>query len=213
MNNIVMNGRPQDDPCESKQSKTVRDPAYYCAKDMTIQIRTAESLAQTGWYYEHFTRKDAKCLLQKETEGTFLIRDSSDSRYLYSLSVKTGRDATSVRILYRKGKFRMDCDESSRVKMPTFDSAVGLVDFYARMTQMGKSKAGRWLESSGKRDLPIVLQKPKLNCVSDLKHLCRLSINRNLPKTQNRTKVLNSMDKLPIPRPLKSYLKDYPHII
>ncbi|XP_048762983.2 suppressor of cytokine signaling 2-like [Ostrea edulis] len=210
--NIVMNDQSQDGPSRSKQSKIVRDPAYYCAKDMTIQIGTANSLAQTGWYYEHFTRMDAVRLLQKEPEGTFLIRDSSDSRYLYSLSVKTGRDATSARILYHKGKFQMDCNENIRAKMPTFDSAVGLVDFYARMTQMGKSNAGRWLENSGKSDLPIVLQKPKLNCVSGLRHLCRLSINRNLPKTLSKTKVLNSMDKLPIPRPLKSYLKEYPYI-
>jgi hypothetical protein len=198
--------------CAPDIKEDEREPAYYCAKDMVIQIGTAQSLAQTGWYYENFTSQDAKHLLRKEPVGTFLIRDSSDSKYLYSLSVKTSRGTTSVRILYNKGQFQLDSDERISAKMPKFDSAVRLVDFYARLTHMGKSYVCRWMESSGKKDLPIVLQKPKANCVVDLKHLCRLSINKNLPKTLSRTRVLTNMDKLPVPKPIKSYLKEYPYI-
>ncbi|XP_062581013.1 suppressor of cytokine signaling 2-like [Saccostrea cucullata] len=189
-----------------------REPAYYCAKDMVIQISTTCSLLQTGWYYENFSSQEAKSLLRKEPVGTFLIRDSSDPKYLYSLSVKTSRGTTSVRILYHKGQFQLDSDERISAKMPKFDSAVRLVDFYARLTSMGRSYVCRWLESSGRKDLPIVLQKPKSNCVVDLKQLCRLSINRSLPKTLSRSKVLNYVDKLPVPKPIKNYLKEYPYI-
>lgn len=189
-----------------------RESAYYCAKDMVVQIGTCITLSQSGWYYEHCSSQEAKSLLKRESVGTFLIRDSSDSKYLYSLSVKTSRGTTSVRIIYNKGQFQLDSDERISAKMPKFDSAVRLVDFYARLTDMGKSYVCRWLERSGRKDLPIVLQKPKRNCVVDLKHLCRLSINRNLPKTLSRTKVLSNMDKLPLPTSMKGYLKEYPYI-
>lgn len=189
-----------------------RESAYYCAKDMVVQIGTCITLEQSGWYYGHCTSQEAKSLLKRESVGTFLIRDSSDSKYLYSLSVKTSRGTTSVRIIYNKGQFQLDSDDRISAKMPRFDSAVRLVDFYARLTDMGKSYVCRWLESSGRKDLPIVLQKPKRNCVLDLKHLCRLSINRSLPKTLSRTKVLSNMDKLPVPTQIKGYLKEYPYI-
>jgi hypothetical protein len=214
-----MNDRPQDGPCganddfyESNERETVREPAYYCAKDMAIQIGTTQSLAQTGWYYENFTSQDAKLLLEKEPEGTFIIRDSSDSNYLYSLSVRTSRGTTSARIVYHKGTFQLDSDERCSARMPKFDSVVHLVDFYVRMTLMGRIGRNRWVESCGRMDLPIMLKKPKMNSALDLKHLCRLSINRNLPKTQNRTKVWKNMDELPLPGLLKSYLKEYPYI-
>ena len=198
--------------CGPPSPRGERESAYYCAKDMVVQIGTCLSLTQTGWYFENFTSQEAKQLLRKEPVGTFLIRDSSDAKYLYSLSVKTIRGTTSVRIVYNKGHFLLDSDERVSSKMPKFDSAVRLVDFYARLTDMGKSYVCRWLESTGRKDLPIVLQKPKRNCVTDLKHLCRLSINQSLPKTLSRTKVLSYMDKLPLPPPITEYLKDYPYI-
>jgi hypothetical protein len=213
-----MNDTPQDSPCgpnddfcESNERETVREPAYYCAKDMVIQIGTTQLLEQTGWYYENFTSQDAKLLLKNEPVGTFLIRDSSDSNYLYSLSIKTRKGATSIRILYHKGTFQMDCNERCSARIPKFDSVVHLVDFYVRMTLMGRIGSNR-LDRPGRRDIPIMLTKPKLNSVMDLKHLCRLSINRNLPKTQKRTKVWKNMDELPLPGFLKSYLKEYPYI-
>ncbi|XP_048728699.1 suppressor of cytokine signaling 2-like [Ostrea edulis] len=189
-----------------------RRSAYLCAKDMVIQIETAQLLTQTGWYYEHFTSKEATKLLQKEPEGTFLIRNSSDSKYLYSLSVKINRGTTNVRILYLNGHFQLDSDERSRAGMPKFDSAVALVDFYARLTHMGKDYNCKWMESSGIKGLSIALQKPKPNRVVDLSHLCRLSIHRSVPNTVNRTEMRSFLDKLPVPGPLISYLKEYPYI-
>ena len=187
--------------------------AYYCEKDFRIQTISVDRLLQTGWYYEGMTSPEAKKLLKDRDVGTFVIRDSSDPKYLYSVSVKTPRGTTSVRIIYYKGYFQLDCEDRIRNKMPKFDCVVKLVDFYVRLSLSDRNHICRWLESSGRKDLPIQLKRPRVNQVSDLKHLCRLTITRSFPPTTSITKVNRYVDSLaPVPSSIREYLKDYPYL-
>jgi suppressor of cytokine signaling 2 len=185
---------------------------------MTIKIRTAESLSQTGWYYKHYTHDEAVKLLQREPVGTFIVRDSSHPMSLYTLSVRLNHGTTSIRILYHEGKFQLHSYDESRPYMPNRDNAVALVDFYVRLTRGGRDYNCRWHwhrkeESLGIQEVSIALQKPKANRVVDLSHLCRLSINRSLPHSFSKKEMFGHVDKLPVPKPIKLYLKDYPYII
>lgn len=53
-----------------------------------------------GWYWGSITASEARQHLQKMPEGTFLVRDSTHPSYLFTLSVKTTRGPTNVRIEY-----------------------------------------------------------------------------------------------------------------
>lgn len=190
---------------------TARTNDYLCTKDFYVQSRNLELLLQTTWYFEGMSSQQAKQTLSKSEVGTFLVRDSSDPNFLFSVSVKTPRGPTSVRVSYCKGLFQLDCDVHIKSTVPKFDSLVALVDYYVRLGLNEKHKC-RWLESSGRKDLPIVLKKPKTNGMSDLRHLCRLTINRNLPVTQKQHEIVGNIDKLGLPKPLAEYLKYYPHL-
>lgn len=48
----------------------------------------------------------ARCLLKEASVGAFVIRDSGDRNYIFSLSVQTERGPTSVRLHYECGYFR-----------------------------------------------------------------------------------------------------------
>lgn len=78
-------------------------------------------------------------ILESAQPGAFIIRDSADPRFLYSLSVQTERGPTSVRLTYRNGKFSLDADEKLAELLPKFDSVIRLIEHYVN----GGTKVGK----------------------------------------------------------------------
>ena len=72
---------------------------------------TVTKLEESGWYYGQLSWQQATDLLKGKQVGTFLIRDSSDSMYLFALSVQTERGPTSIRIHYCNGQFKLDAED------------------------------------------------------------------------------------------------------
>lgn len=96
-------------------------------------------------------------ILESAQPGAFIVRDSSDPRFLYSLSIQTERGPTSVRLPYRKGKFSLDGDEKIAERVPKFDSVIGLIEHYVNGgTRIGKKVSTAELD---KRKNPILCWK------------------------------------------------------
>lgn len=55
-------------------------------------------LSNSCWYYDSMTWQQSEDLLKDCELGTFLVRNSSDPNYLYSLSVQTKNGPTSIRL-------------------------------------------------------------------------------------------------------------------
>lgn len=196
--------------CATSQHR--QDDQYYCQKDLYLQIQTMSILLQGCFYYGDLTSCDAKHILKPCPIGTFIVRNSSDPNYLYTLSVKTKRGPTSIRIHYQHGRFSLDSDDKSKDQMPKFTNFLDLVDFYMRQGST-ENKAGKcvFLDKMGRKDVPIVLTKPRLNSVPTLMHQARVTINRSL-NVQTPSQIQERVRHLPLPNPLKSALKDYPYI-
>ncbi|XP_033630166.1 suppressor of cytokine signaling 2-like [Asterias rubens] len=185
-----------------------------------------EMLNISGWYHGAMTFTEAKRKLRSSDIGTFLVRDSSDPNYLFTLSVKTPKGTTSVRIEYEFGKFTLDSEEALRRLAPKFDCVVKLLYYYIQMSRLDdsenddknkrdKSKRienGRtttsknpgqlvWLEPSGRRELMVKIIKPLRSEPPSLQHLCRVALNSSV-ETRQQTEFL--------PGKLKSYLRQYP---
>lgn len=194
-----------------RTAKPKQNDTYFCEKDFYVQIKTLTCLHDSCYYYEGMSSSEAKSKLKDCLVGRFIVRDSSDPNYLYTISVKTKRGPTSIRVLYESGKFSLDADEKSRGSMPTFSSLLELIDYYVRLTA-GKIDQCRFLDRSGRKDLPIILDRPRLTKVPGLKSICRTNINRVLP-AKNPVEVRHRIEDLPLPKPLLSYLKDHPFIV
>lgn len=209
------NGNPDEwKQCcvESRLAVCHRHPdQYYCEKDLYLQIGTKFRLYNGCFYYQDIGSSEAKQILKPCPVGTFLVRDSADSKYLYTISVRTKRGPTSIRICYEHGRFSLDAEEKSKNKMPNFSSLLELIDFYIRKSSGKESEQCRFLDKTGRKDLPIVMSKPKLNNVPTLKHLARTVINRSLPAPSSAD-VASLVDQLPLPKPLRSIIKDYPFL-
>ncbi|XP_039206143.1 cytokine-inducible SH2-containing protein-like [Crotalus tigris] len=180
-------------------------------KDLRCIARTLSFLQESGWYWGFMTPYEAKQLLQKMPEGTFLVRDSTHPSYLFTLSVKTIRDPANIRIEYVDGKFRLDTNSFSKPWVLVFPDVVSLIQHYV-LSCTTESKGNAlylfpvFLSSPPKEMrapavyLKVIQPLSHKDVPPSLQHLCRLQINRCTGKT----------NQLPLPKRMKDYLKQYP---
>ncbi|KAE8615364.1 hypothetical protein XENTR_v10008494 [Xenopus tropicalis] len=160
--------------------------------------RIAESMSElrrSGWYWGNMTVDEAKEKLQDAPEGTFLVRDSSHTDYLLTISVKTSAGPTNLRIEYREGKFRLDSVVCVRSRLKQFDSVVHLIEYYVLLSKNKKIES----ETLPNRTVHLWLVKPLYTSAPSLQHLCRMTVN----------KCTDKIDELPLPMRLKEYITEY----
>ncbi|XP_003221127.1 suppressor of cytokine signaling 2 [Anolis carolinensis] len=152
-------------------------------------------LRRAGWYWGNMSVAEAKDRLQDTSEGTFLVRDSSHSEYLLTISVKTSAGPTNLRIEFQDGKFRLDSIICVRSRLRQFDSVVHLIEYYVLMCK-DRSTVSE-MPSNGL--VHLYLNKPLYHTAPSLQHHCRVTINR----------CTNEIQELPLPTRLKEFLKEY----
>ncbi|KAJ8923326.1 hypothetical protein NQ315_001884 [Exocentrus adspersus] len=174
-------------------------------------------LDQSGWFYKNITYQYGHELLKDTTIGTFLVRNSSDSRFIFSLSVQTERGPTSVRICFENGFFRLDAQPHLQSAMPLFDNVIDLVQHYVKQSRLYKQNAHVWVDPSGKWYASILLNKPcrKKESPPSLKHFARLAIHRALEASARPKLALlpPPHTQLELPSSLIAYLSEYPYSI
>lgn len=177
-------------------------------------VKTQKYLKMSGWYHGQLTWKAAMTLLMPTSVGTFLVRDSSDPNYLYSISVQTKCGPTSLRLYYGEGEFRLDADHIVAKYLPKFACLIELIQFYVESTKQlpircrQDNENQNWTNCVGEIFSNIVVSKPlyaKDNFPS-LKHLARLCINRNLVDP-------SFVSVLSAPLNVRKYLEEYPYKI
>ncbi|GLH14779.1 Suppressor of cytokine signaling 2-like Protein [Gryllus bimaculatus] len=185
--------------------------------DLERLAATMSSLRASGWYYEGLSWQESADLLQATAPGTFLVRDSSDPRFLFSLSVQTERGPTSVRLHYVCGSFRLDAEPRLAPLMPLFHCVVQLVEHYVERTRHRREdkpprdKEQVWVDARGQMYSHIVLRSPlyKRSQRPSLQHLARLAINKQL-RAAGRAPA-EGAPQLPLPAPLRAFVGEYPY--
>lgn len=166
----------------------------------------------TGWYWGAVTAAQAHAALQEASEGAFLVRDSSHPLYMLTLSVRTARGPTSIRIQYSRAQFLLDSNSQAQPSLSSFPNVPSLVQYY--MGPKRKDEQGKVGDESSPllpkplqqtaQDSCVVLKLKravyKPQSLPSLQHLTRLVINRHSDRP----------DQLPLPRPLLRYIQDYP---
>lgn len=59
---------------------------------------------QYGWYWGPLSSEAAEKVLSNEPDGSFIVRDSSDDHYIFSLSFKLNNCVRHVRIEQDQGE-------------------------------------------------------------------------------------------------------------
>jgi len=159
--------------------------------EIAVLARATAHLKESGWYYGMLSYQEAQLLLREAEQGTFLARDSFDRRFLFALTVQTSQGATSVRVQFLRGRFRLDAPAALISGMPTFSDVNSLVEHYARHGHVLYDQKGRPL-------LQMRLSRPLRREVPSLEHCCRLALNGLRPRPEV------------MPERLRRYLDQYP---
>ncbi|XP_014213056.1 uncharacterized protein LOC106642709 [Copidosoma floridanum] len=175
---------------------------FLLEKDHARLAEVRKLLQASGWYYEGISWQQSEDLLKNSPVGTWLMRDSSDSRYTFAVSVQTARGPTSVRVFYFMGKFRLDAEPRLAMTMPLFDCPIKMIEYYVEFSkQFDPDRREVWVDYTGHIYSQIYLSDPLLKKVRSLAHLARIAVNRaGLEKEKER-----------LPPLIKNYLAEYPY--
>ncbi|CAG2166452.1 unnamed protein product [Oppiella nova] len=131
---------------------------------------------------------------QSEPCGSFIVRDSSDEHYIFSLTFKLNGLVRHVRIEHDQGNFSFG-------SLQKFKSNT-IVDFIENAVQ--HSRSGRFLFFLHRRPVMGPMRVQLLHPVSrfkqiqSLQHMCRFVILKHVRR--------DLIDDLPLPKMLKCYL-------
>ncbi|KAG7327695.1 hypothetical protein KOW79_009301 [Hemibagrus wyckioides] len=190
-------------PIETPPPMRVAPPANVCplrGVDSSSFTASLRELERCGWYWGPMNWEDAELKLKGKPDGSFLVRDSSDPRYILSLSFRSQGVTHHTRMEHYRGTFSLWCH-------PKFeDRCHSVVEFIERAIM--HSKNGKFLyflrsRVPGLPPTPVQLLYPvsRFCNVKSLQHLCRFCI-RQLVR-------IDHIQELPLPKPLISYLKKF----
>ncbi|XP_050422532.1 uncharacterized protein LOC126834558 [Adelges cooleyi] len=157
-----------------------------------------EKVKDYGWYWGPISGEAAEKILSCEPDGSFIVRDSSDDHYIFSLTFKLNGFVRHVRIDHDHGNFSFG--SCTKFKSHT------IVEFVENAVE--HSRSGRYLFFLHRRPvlgpMRVQLLHPvsRFKQVQSLQHMCRFVIL----KTIRRDLII----ELPLPRRLVDYLNT-PH--
>uniref|UniRef100_A0A4X1US31 Suppressor of cytokine signaling 3 n=3 Tax=Sus scrofa TaxID=9823 RepID=A0A4X1US31_PIG len=207
---------------------SLRLKTFSSKSEYQLVVNAVRKLQESGFYWSAVTGGEANLLLSAEPAGTFLIRDSSDQRHFFTLSVKTQSGTKNLRIQCEGGSFSLQSDPRSTQPVPRFDCVLKLVHHYmppsgapsfsspptepssspssevpeqppAQPLPGGPPRRAYYIYSGGEK-IPLVLSRPLSSNVATLQHLCRKTVNGHLDSYEKVTQ---------LPGPIREFLDQY----
>ncbi|KAJ9584452.1 hypothetical protein L9F63_021206 [Diploptera punctata] len=181
---------PDDGPVLDEE-EMVEEPSMDFASSI-------EKVKDYGWYWGPISGEAAEKILSNEPDGSFIVRDSSDDHYIFSLTFKLNGCIRHVRIEHDQGNFSFG--SCTKFKSHT------IVDFIENAVE--HSRSGRYLFFLHRRPvlgpMRVQLLHPvsRFKQVQSLQHMCRFVILKLVRR--------DLIPTLPLPRRLIDYLNT-PH--
>ncbi|KAJ8966227.1 hypothetical protein NQ317_001359 [Molorchus minor] len=168
-------------------------------EEQTLDFATSiQRVKDYGWYWGPISSEAAEKILSNEPDGSFIVRDSSDDHYIFSLTFKLNNCVRHVRIEHDQGNFSFG--SCTKFKSQT------IVEFIENAVE--HSRSGRYLFFLHRRPVigPVRVQLlhpvSRFKQVQSLQHICRFVIHKNVRR--------DLIPCLPLPRRMIDYINT-PH--
>ncbi|XP_041924097.1 suppressor of cytokine signaling 6 [Alosa sapidissima] len=189
-----LNFDPNSAPGVSRVYDSVQSSGHMVVTSLTEELK---KLAKQGWYWGPITRWEAEEKLTNLPDGSFLVRDSSDDRYLLSLSFRSQGKTLHTRIEHSNGRF-------SFYEQPDLEGHTSIVDLIEHSIKDSENGAFCYSRSRvpGSATYPVRLTNPvsRFMQVRSLQYLCRFVIRQYTR--------IDLIQKLPLPNKMKDYLQE-----
>lgn len=175
----------------------IETPAVRRKDDLFDYAASIERVKDYGWYWGPISGVAAEKLLENEPDGSFVVRDSSNDNYIFSISFKSEGSVRHVRIEQDQGNFSFGCSATRW----NFRSKT-IVEFIEEA--VAHCNSGRYLfflhRSAVLDPTRVQLMKPvsRFQRVQSLQHCCRFVILKCVRR--------DLINQLPLPPRLISYL-------
>uniref|UniRef100_T1IPQ6 Suppressor of cytokine signaling 5 n=1 Tax=Strigamia maritima TaxID=126957 RepID=T1IPQ6_STRMM len=143
------------------------------------------AIANCQFYWGKMDRYEAEKLLENRPEGTFLLRDSAQEEYLFSVSFRRYERSLHARIEQWNHRFSFDSHDPA---VYSSETVCGLIEHYK------DPNSCMFFE-------PMLTTPLNRTKTFSLQHLCRAAICNNV--------TYDGINKVHLPKSLKSYLKEY----
>lgn len=189
-----LNFDPHSAPGVGRVYDSVQNNGHLVVTSLTEELK---KLAKQGWYWGPITRWEAEEKLANVQDGSFLVRDSSDDRYLLSLSFRSHGKTLHTRIEHSNGRF-------SFYEQPDVEGHTSIVDLIEHSIRDSENGAFCYSRSRlpGSATYPVRLTNPvsRFMQVRSLQYLCRFVIRQYTR--------IDLIQKLPLPNKMKDYLQE-----
>lgn len=189
-----LNFDPNSAPGVARVYDSVQSSGPTVVTSLTEELK---KLAKQGWYWGPITRWEAEGKLASVPDGSFLVRDSSDDRYLLSLSFRSHGKTLHTRIEHSNGRF-------SFYEQPDVEGHTSIVDLIEHSIRDSENGAFCYSRSRlpGSATYPVRLTNPvsRFMQVRSLQYLCRFVIRQYTR--------IDLIQKLPLPNKMKDYLQE-----
>ncbi len=183
----------QPEPSNSSESSAVKTQIQIVANPranfqvdyMSYLIPGLQDIFSCPFYWGKMDRYEAEALLANKPEGSFLLRDSAQENYVFSVSFRRYSRSLHARIEETQHKFSFDCHDPG---VHASRSIRGLLDYYKDPLSC--------MFFEPMLLFPILRKKP-----FSLQELARTVICDST--------TYDGVCELPIPKTLKSFLKEY----
>ncbi|XP_055519268.1 suppressor of cytokine signaling 1-like [Leucoraja erinacea] len=149
--------------------------------------RSLRVLEDSGFYWGPLPVDKAHALLEAQPVGTFLVRDSTQSNHLFSLSVRARRGPVSMRVQFKRELFWFDNAH--------FDCMVKLLEHCVDC-----SRGKPFVFDGG--DAIVFTSPLRKDPMPKLQQLCRRNIIRHFGR--------DGVAKLPLVPSLQKYIEEFP---
>ena len=191
----VVPARPSPRKCEDDMVYEHIQHKMLGSNGLNLDLR---HLAEYGWYWGPITRVEAEEHLAGTKDGTFLVRDSSEEKYLLSLSFHSQGKTLHTRIEYCNGNFSFYSFPEAETE--GYSSVIELIQRSMQYSRDGVFCFSR-AKAAGSPAVPVRLLKPysRFNHVRTLQHYCRFVIRQSIR--------FDKIRQLPLPRHVHGFLE------